>query len=558
MGIKRSAVFGLITTASVLILAACSTTGGSTSDSDGGSQSNASSSEQVFTYVERQEMPSADPSLATDEVSLTALNNVYEGIYRLDKDNQPQPAGAAEAAEVSEDGLTYKIKLREDAVWSDGEPVTAADYVYGWQRTVDPDTASEYAYMFSPVKNAEKINAGELDKSELGIKAVSDYELEVTLEKVTPYFDYLLAFPSFLPQRQDIAEKFGKDYTTKSENSVYNGPFTLTDFDGPGTDTNWSFTKNDTYWDKDSVQLQQIIVDVVKEAPTSLNLYQDGQADDVPLTGELAMQMKDDPDYLVLEGASTFYLEMNQMDADSPYKNANLRKALSYAIDREALVTQILANGSTTAEGLVPKGLTQNPENNEDFSKEAGQGVSYDEKKAKEYWEKAKKELGIDSLDFELLVDDTDGSKKMAEFLQGSLGDILEGVNVKVSPVPFSVRLDRMGKGDFEVAVSGWGADYADPSSFLDLFVTGNSYNRGKYSNPDFDALIEKASGKDANEPQVRWQDYLDAEKLIMSDMGVIPVYQKAEAHLRAPKVKDIFYHSTGAKYDFKWAYIEE
>ncbi|WP_338366672.1 peptide ABC transporter substrate-binding protein, partial [Enterococcus faecium] len=189
----------------------------------------------------------ADPSLATDEVSFTTLNNVYEGIYRLDKDNKPAPAGAAEKATVSEDGLVYKVKLREESKWSDGKPVTAADYVYGWQRTVDPATASEYAYMFEPVKNAEKISKGELPKEELGIKAINDHELEITLETATPYFDDLLASPSFLPQRQDIVERFGKDYTKSSDKAVYNGPFTLTEFDGPGTDTKWSLTKNEEY-----------------------------------------------------------------------------------------------------------------------------------------------------------------------------------------------------------------------------------------------------------------------------------------------------------------------
>lgn len=557
MGIKRKTTLGFVAAACALTLAACGTTGGGTSDSDSGSGGTASG-EQVFRYVERQEIPSADPSLATDEVSFIALNNVYEGIYRLDKDNHPQPAGAAEMAELSEDGLTYKIKLREDAVWSDGEPVTAKDYVYAWQRTVEPETASEYAYMFGPVKNAEKITAGEMDKEELGIKAVSDYELEITLEKATPYFDYLLAFPSFLPQRQDIVEKYGKDYTTASDKSVYNGPFTLTDFDGPGTDTNWSFTKNDTYWDKDTVKLDKVVIDVVKEAPTSLNLYQDGQADDVPLSGELAMQMKDDPDYMILEAASTFYLEMNQRDKDSVYNNVNLRKAFAYAIDRESLVTQILANGSTSAEGLVPKGLTNNPDTNEDFAEEAGNPIVYDVDKAKEYWEKAKKELGIDSLDMDFLVDDSDGGKKLGEYLQGSLGETLEGLKVTVSPVPFSVRLDRTEKGDFEVALGAWGADYADPSSFLDLFVTGNSYNRGRYSNTKYDALIKSASTTNANDPAARWKDLLDAEKIIMDDMGIVPIYQKAEAHLRTPKAKDIFYHSTGAKYDFKWAYMED
>src|SRR5699024_4939483 len=153
----------------------------------------------------------------TDTISFSALNNVYEGLYRLDADNIPQPAGAAELAEVSEDGLTYKLKLREDAKWSNGDPVTAADYVYSWQRTVSPDTASEYAYMFEPVLNAAEITSGDKDVEELGIKAVGDYELEITLAKATPYFDYLLAFASFFPQQEKTVEEFGDKYASNSE-----------------------------------------------------------------------------------------------------------------------------------------------------------------------------------------------------------------------------------------------------------------------------------------------------------------------------------------------------
>jgi oligopeptide transport system substrate-binding protein len=551
MNLKKNVLLGFISLTSVALVAC----GGGSNTADNGSSSN---DQKVFRYVERQEMPSADPSVATDEVSFVALNNVYEGIYRLDKDSKPQPAGAAEKAEVSEDGLTYKIKLRKDAKWTDDKPVTAADYVYGWQRTVDPATGSEYAYMFNSVKNAEKISKGEMKKEELGIKAINDYELEITLEKATPYFDYLLAFPTFLPQRQDIVEKYGKDYTTTSDKAVYNGPFTLTDFDGPGTDTSWSYTKNDKYWDKDTVKLDKVAIDVVKEAPTSLNLFQDGQADEVPLSGELAQQMKNDPDYIILKGASTFYFEPNQREENSPYRNANLRKALSYAIDRKALVEQILANGSTVPTGLVPEGLAADPKNDEDFAKESGNEVVYDVAKAKEAWKKAKQELGITTLTADLLIDDTDNAKKMAEYLQGSLSDTLDGLKVTVSPVPFSVRLDRSNKGDFDIAVSAWGADYADPSSFLDLFTTDNSYNRGRYSNPEYDKLVESAATTNANNAEARWQDMLDAEKVIMDDMGVIPLYQKAEAHLRSDKVKDVVYHSTGAKYDFKWTYIED
>ena len=365
-----------------LVLAGCYGGGTDTKSSDSASGGSASGS-GVFNLVVPQEMPTADLSLATDTISFTALNNVYEGIYRLDKDSKPQPAGATKLADVSEDGLTYKIKLRDDAKWSNGDPVTAADYVYGWQRTVDPATASEYAYLFAPVANAEDITAGKKDKSELGIKAVGDYELEITLTKQTPYFQYLLAFPSFFPQKQSVVEKNGDSYATTSDKAVYNGPFTLTDFDGPGTDTEWTYKKNDNYWDKDSVKLSEIKVSVVKESSTALNLFKDGQADDVILSGELAQQNANDPSYTSVKEARTSYIEFNQRDAKSPFKNANLRKAISYSIDRNALVKQVLGDGSTISTSLIPADMSKSPDTNEDFAKEAGKQAYYDKDKAK-------------------------------------------------------------------------------------------------------------------------------------------------------------------------------
>lgn len=553
---KKKWGYGVIAVCGI-VLAGCST-GGTSSTGESSSGSGTAAAEQIFNVVVQQEMPSADLSLATDTISFSALNNVYEGLYRLDADSKPEPAGAAELAEVSEDGLTYKLKLREDAKWSNGEPVTAADYVFGWQRTVSAETGSEYAYLFAPVTNAEAITAGEKDASELGIKAVSDYELEITLTTPTPYFQYLLAFPSFFPQSQAVVEDNGDQYASTSDNAVYNGPFVLAGFDGPGTDTEWSYEKNDQYWDKDTVKLDTINVSVVKESSTSLNLFQDGQADDVILTGELAQQMANDEAFVSEPLARTSYIELNQREEDSPFRNEDLRKAISYAIDRDALVTSILGDGSLASTGLIPKGMTFNPTDNTDFVDEAESVIEYNQEKAKEHWEKAKEALGIDSLSFEILASDTDSTKKAIEYIQSAIQDTLDGVKVSLSPVPFSVRLDRSNSGDFDVVMGGWGADYADASSFTDLFVTDNSYNRGRWTSEEYDAAVKSSATTNAGNPDARWQDLLDAEKIIMDQQGVIPVYQNVEAHLRAPKVKGVVSHGAGAQYDYKWAVIEE
>ncbi|GEQ37846.1 peptide ABC transporter substrate-binding protein [Tetragenococcus halophilus] len=549
---KKGKLIGVMF-ASAALLVACST--GDTANS-GESGSNGGSGAQEFNLSVVQEMPSADLSLATDTVSFTALNNIYEGIYRLDEDDEPQPAGAAEMAEVSDDGLTYNIKLREDAKWSNGDPVTADDYVYGWQRTADPATGAEYAYLYGYVENGDDIIEGDKEPSELGIEAVDDYELEVQLDSPTPFFDYLLAFPSFFPQPQDVVEEKGEDYAKTDENSVYNGPFTLTEFEGAGSDTEWSYTANEEYWDQDNVNLDKINVSVVKEASTGLNLFNDGQIDDVVLTGELAQQNANDPEYQSVKEARTSYVELNQEDEDSPFRNKDLRLALSYAIDRESLVEQVLGDGSVASTNLLPEETGKDPDTDEDFTEVSDSTLEYDVDKAQEYWEKAKDELDVDSLEIDLLSDDQDGAKQVAEYVQGAWGE-LDGLTITSTNVPFSVRLDRGTEGDFEALLGGWGADYADPSSFTDLFQTENSYNHGSWSNDEYDELIDAAATTHANEPKERFQDLIDAEAVINEEMGVIPVYQKAEGHLISDNIKGIVSHGAGAKYDYKWVTVE-
>jgi len=521
------------------------------------SQENTEEDSQELTMAFSGEMGSADLSLASDLYSFTTLNNAYEGLYRLDENNEPILAGASEEAEISEDGLTYNINLREEAQWSNGDPVTAEDYVFSWQRTVDPDTASSYAYMLAPVENAEKISDGDLEPSELGIQANSEYELEIHLEDPTPYFLSLLAFPTFFPQNESVVEEYGDEYALNSENAVYNGPFLLTDFDGSGADTSWSLEKNPDYWDAQEVNLDAINFEVVAETSTAYNLFEDGQMDDVTLSGELALQNVNHEDYVVEESAMTQYLELNQEDEDSPFRNKNLREAISLLIDREHIVDSILGNGSLAAKGFVPSDLSSNPETDVDFVEDADTTLETDVKQAQESWETAKSELGVDELSIELLTSDTDESKQLAEYIQGTLEENLEGMSIEISNVPLNVRLDRSDSGDFEMVMNNWIGDYPDPMGFLELLTSDNSYNRGSWENEEYDQLIDKANNQDANDPEARWQDMVEAERVLNEDLGVIPLYQGADAHLRSSHIQGLVSHTVGAEFDFKTTYME-
>lgn len=542
---KKRWVFLMMTS---FLLAACSNQ--KTADT-----ADQAKNKQEITVAVDQEMSSMDSTLATDTYSITALNNTMEGLYRLTSENELLPAGAAALPEVNKEGLEYTIELNKEAVWSDGSPVTAQDYIYSWQKAVDPKTKAEYGYLFEPIKNAKDILAGKKDKSELGIKAVNSHKLQIELATTAPYFESLLAFPTFFPQREEFVEEEGDQYATSSDNLLYNGPFELKKFDGAGTDTTWTYQKNDNYWDKDKVKLEKIDNQVVKESSTGVNMFETGDVDDVLLTGELAKQYASNKAFTVIEKAGTTYLSYNYKK--EAFQNEKVRQAISLSLDRASLVDQILGDGSIEPTGLVPSKMSFSPESKEDFAKEAGTSLKTDKKAAQELWTQAKEELDIEKLDIELVTYDTDSIKKLAEYIQSALEDNLDGVKIDISIVPVTVAIERGQKTDFDLFLFGWTADYPDPSSFLDLFITDSPYNYGKYSNQDYDQLIENAKGKDANDLTKRWNDYLQAERLLMKETAVTPVFQKAEARLRNPKLKGVVSHSTGAQFDYKEAYLK-
>lgn len=556
---KLLSLLGIATMASVA-LTACG--GGSTSEgtsSSGSSKGDAAKpdGEQVLNLIESAEIPSMDTVLATDAASFNVINNVNEGLYRQGPDGELVLGMAAEEPEVSEDGLTYTFKIREDAKWSNGDPVTANDFVFAWKRLADPKTASEYSYMIQDVvKNAAGILAGEKEPDELGAKAVDDKTLEVQLETQVPYFKDLLTLAMFLPQNENYFNEKGDKYASNSDSLLYNGPFVMTDWDGTGL--SWSMEKNEDYWDADTVKLDKINVDVVKETSTALNLYETGEIDRMGLSGEYVQTQQDNPDLTNQETSSVFYFKFNQErnGEKTALANENIRKALAMAFDKKAFADTILQNGSLPIDGLVPEGLAKGPESSKDFREENGALLAYDADQAKKYWEKGLEELGEDSLTLELLGDDTENAKRTGEFMQAQLQENLPGLKISLKNVPFKVRLDANSKQDYDIQLAGWGADYADPINFLELFETNNGNNQSGYSNEEYDKLIESAQSN-VSDLEARWKDMQEAEKVLMDTAGVAPVYQRVYAILEKPYVKDLATHLVGADYSYKWAYVE-
>lgn len=512
-------------------------------------------SKQVLTWTETSTLATQDQSLATDSLSFQTLLNTQEGLYRLDKQQKPKLA-LAKSVKISNDGKTYDFILRPNAKWSNGDPVTAKDFVYAYKRTVTPSTKASMAFYFYQIENAEAINKGQKDVSELGVKALAKDHLQIKLTRPVSYFKRLLAFPLFFPQNEKIVKKYGDLYGTQAKYTVANGPYILKNW--TGTNKKWSLVKNKTYWDAKNVKLDQVNELVTESTTTSYNLYNSNKVDATGLLGQQVAANKNSPAYHERLASAIQRLELNEEKVPA-FKNKNIRQAFSYAIDRKSLVNDVLADGSVAAKGFVPSGMGSNPQTGQAFQDEAyvKSAVSYDLKKANALLEKGYQETGITTLNVELSVSDTDSAKKIAEFLQSSL-ERLPNVKVTITSIPYTQLITRQAAKDYELTVKNWQAIIADPINFLDVFESDSSYNNSGWKNADYDRLLDEAENKYGAQPEKRWQLLVKAEKLLMEDQGTIPLLQVAKPQLLRPSVKGVYFNPTGIPYDFKTVSLAE
>ena len=537
MKLKKLFVANVLALFSTVILVGC----GSTS-------SQKSAPKGTVRISSKDIISTMDPSLNTDVIGAQNLNNTMEGLYRF-KGKNIKPALATNLAKPTNNGLTYTFKLRPNAKWSNGDPITASDFVYSWRRTVDPKTKSTYSYIFEGITNAKDISAGKKPVNSLGIKALNKHTLQVDLEKPVPYFNTLLTSPTFFPQNKKVITKWGKKYGTNSQALVSNGPFKLVKWNSP--DNSWTEVKNDKYWDAKDVKVQKLQYQVVKDASTALNLYQANKLDRVLLTGDSAKQMKNAKDYKIQKESTTFYVAPN-IKKVALFNNTKIRQALSMSVNRQQLTKKVLGDGKVASLSTFPAKMTFNPETKVDFAKETQASAvatnSYNPTKAKQLWQEGLSETNNKGkkFTFTLLGDDSDVAKKQAEFLQNQF-EKLPGLKINVTNVPFKSRLARAKSGDFDLLVTGWSADFPDPITFLTLFNTDSSNNDGKWSNTEYDNLVNKSLNEDANNPMARWQDMKAAQNLSNREVPAIPLYQNGEAWLTKSRVKNLDYGPTGA-----------
>ncbi len=488
---------------------------------------------------------------SVDALAVTAMNSVFEGLYRIGPENTPIP-GMAESHEVSEDGTVYTFKIRKDAVWSNGTAVTAHDFEYAWKRAINPETQAIYSYLMLDIKNAANVQTEEDPLygkvEEIGIKAINDETLEVQLNAPIPYFISLTTYAPFFPLNKEFTESQGDQYALEAENMIYNGPFMMESWQhGQG----WTFVKNESYWDKDTVKLTKITQKIVKDTATAVNLYEAGEIDTAELSSEYVAQYKDSPEYSTFLKPNTYFIRMNH---ENKYlSNLNIRKAIDMAWDKQGFADVILQDGSIPAYYLVPQGLSTDDKGN-DFRDGNGDMNKTNIELAKEAWATGLKELGVDQVKLEFLTYDRAESKKAAEFIKNQLETNLEGLELTINMQPNKQKLALEGAVDFDLDYGGWGPDYQDPMTYIELFESTAYYNQSNYKNEKVDALIKQA--KTTSNVTERWELMQQAEKLMMEDVAFAPTFQKGLSRLTKPYVKNLYEHPFSADISYKWVEI--
>ena len=479
------------------------------------------------------EPTSLNTLLATYAYDFTPINAMIECLYRDDENDVPQPAGA-ETVDISDDKLVYTFHLREDATWSNGDPVVATDYEFAWQQALNPEVASDYAYMLYFIHNAEPYFNGEVEWSEVGVKVIDDYTLEVTLDNPLPYATDLFAFPTLAPINQKFYEEVGADkYATDAEYFCCNGMYELTEW---SHNSQIVFQKREDYWNADAVGPDEIVYKIITDSQAGLNSYLSREIDYTDLdSGEVVQQAEAAGFEVGVKPArSSYYLIVNT--EDEFMSNQNLRLALAYSIDKQALIDTVYQNDNQPMTSFTPPAIygaagADGPTFQEALLEERGEMYpgSGDLEKAQEYLQAALEELGCTVDELNLSIDCADDSlrRNCATFLQEQWRQNLGIENIAVNSMQTKQVSANRQSGDYCMSLGGWSPDYNDAINFLDLWVTDGGNNDSFWSNEEYDNLIAQATAE-ADE-EVRQQYLFDAEEILAAEMPVIPLYWQCQ-----------------------------
>lgn len=479
------------------------------------------------------EPTSLNTLLATYAYDFTPINAMIECLYRDDENDVPQPAGA-ETVDISDDKLVYTFHLREDATWSNGDPVVATDYEFAWQQALNPKVASDYAYMLYFIHNAQPYFNGEVEWSEVGVKVIDDYTLEVTLDNPLPYATDLFAFPTLAPINQKFYEEVGADkYATDAEYFCCNGMYELTEW---SHNSQIVFQKREDYWNADAVGPDEIVYKIITDSQAGLNSYLSREIDYTDLdSGEVVQQAEAAGFEVGVKPArSSYYLIVNT--EDEFMSNQNLRLALAYAIDKQALIDTVYQNDNQPMTSFTPPAIygaagADGPTFQEALLEERGEmyPASGDLEKAQEYLQAALEELGCTVDELNLSIDCADDSlrRNCATFLQEQWRQNLGIENIAVNSMQTKQVSANRQSGDYCMSLGGWSPDYNDAINFLDLWVTDGGNNDSFWGNEEYDNLIAQATAE--ADVEVRQQYLFDAEEILAAEMPIIPLYWQCQ-----------------------------
>ena len=503
---------------------------------------------QGITIVLRDEPPQLDSTQATDAISGVVLGHVMEGLLRMDQNDQLE-AAIAKSWEITDTHATFW--LREDAKWSDGKPVTAHDFVFGWTTGLLPEVASEYAFLLYHIKNARKVNDGTLPPEALGLSAPDDYTLVVELEQPVAFFDKMVTFQTYLPVREDFYKATNGRYGADAWEMLYNGPFMI---DSWVHGASMLMTRNPHYWDQERIKLNTINVGyITSDAAATLNFFKDEkivlarlQAENLDSALEERWQIKR------FQDGAVYFLDFNHREGMIG-SNWNFRRALQLSLDMEELVYKVTKlPGYLPGESLFPEFLMGV---NDNFRKEyPAEKIRIDQDKARQHLELAKQELGLSEIPpITLLSGDNPVSNIQSEWVQASLKKNL-GLDIRIDRQIFKQRLAKMTAGDFDLVLAGWGPDYDDPLTFGDLYASWNLNNRGAYNNKEMDDLI--IAVQSTIDQAERMEIFGKIQQLLIDDVAQIPMYERGITYVVHPQLKGLKRRVIGPDRDFTESYV--
>ena len=481
-----------------------------------------------------EEVSNIDPNMAFSQSSMQMISLTNEGLMTFDT-NGKVTCGLAESYDVSADGKTYTFHLRDDAYWSNGTKVTSNDFMFSWQRLANPETGSVYSYMLGTlgVKNGFTVPAGQADISELGISAPDESTFVVELDGPRTYFLYLIAMASyFMPINEEYFNECGDQFGKDIDHYISCGPFVFSDWEVGGT--SYTLVKNEDYFAADTVTCDEVTFQIITDTAQMMMGWENKTLDYIALTGDYMEMYRDDPALNISDMAAMYFLEFNMQN--EYLSNENLRMALSLAVDKEFIVDGMLNNGSRVADYLLPESFAEGSDG-VFFRDKIGNPMynSCDKEKALELWETAKSELGVDNITFELLYDVSTVTEEMCAFLKSEWEETLPGITIELSQTTYNNRLELMGKHDFEIGFTRWYADYQDPLTYLDMFISTSQMNYGQYSSAEYDALYQQVVGELALDEEARITAMAEMEKIILGDAAILPLYQLSACVLQNP-----------------------